>query len=122
MLLENNFYHVVGKSADNQKTVYTIELLPDCDVYRGHFPGRPVCPGVCNMETIKELAILTAGHKLAMSKVKKCRFLAVATPVENSKLNVSISCDDMGETVAVTAQISDTDKVYVDFKGEMTRI
>lgn len=45
MLLENNFYHVVGKSADNQKTVYTIELLPDCDVYRGHFPGRPVCPG-----------------------------------------------------------------------------
>ena len=62
MLLKDKFYKV---EQENILTplhgVYLIALLPDADVYRGHCPHKPVCPGVCNIETIRECAeMLTA--------------------------------------------------------------
>ena len=75
MLLENKFYKVLRAHKENeQKAVYHVAILPDCNVYQGHFPGNPVCPGVCNIQTIKECASLLVGKELRiMSIVKKTR-------------------------------------------------
>ena len=62
MLLENSYYKIIGRSGEGLDAVFRVALLPDCEVYKGHFPGNPVSPGVCNIETIKECAMLLTGR------------------------------------------------------------
>ena len=54
MLLRNNYYKVYSAHYGAEDALFHVALLPGCDVYRGHFPGRPVCPGACNIEMMKE--------------------------------------------------------------------
>lgn len=44
MLLRDNYYKIAGRNTTGRETTFRIVLLPDCDVYRGHFPGRPCAP------------------------------------------------------------------------------
>lgn len=122
MLLENKFYKVLGVTAspDGSHGVFRLALLPDCAVYRGHFPGHPVCPGVFNIETIKECAMLLSHRRLAMPVVKQCRFTAVASPSICPEVTLDITLSPAGQDAySVTASIADDGQVYVEFKGQM---
>ena len=73
MLLENKYYKVLRARVEGEgKAVYHVAILPECNVYEGHFPGNPVCPGVCNIQTIKECASLLTGKELRISSIKQC--------------------------------------------------
>ncbi len=49
IMLENKFYRIINISNDFEFYLFEVELLQDCDVYEGHFPGEPIAPGVCNI-------------------------------------------------------------------------
>ena len=40
----------------------TVRLLPESAVYRGHFPGYPITPGVCLVQIALELIAGMAGQ------------------------------------------------------------
>ena len=119
MLLENKYYKIVHSKVEGLNAVYRIVLLPHCDVYRGHFPGNPVCPGVCNIETIKECAMLLTGSKLLISTIKQRRLAAVASPALCPEVNVTVSLLPTDKGYTVTASIADTEKTYMEYKGDM---
>lgn len=119
MLLENKYYKIIDINTDGQSAVFHIAILPDCDVYRGHFPGNPVCPGVCNIETIKECTMLLTGKKLQISTIKQCRLTAIATPAVCPEADVTISVLPTDKGFTVTAKITDADKMYMEYKGDM---
>ena len=48
MLIEN-YYKVNDIIAGTEKTLFILSLKPDCEVYKGHFPGIPISPGACNI-------------------------------------------------------------------------
>lgn len=121
-MLLNKFYKVLSiESIDELSAKYHLEILPDCKVYDGHFPGEPVCPGVCNMETIKECAILLTGEQLRYSSIKQCRLTALATPTTCPKVDVQISLIPGGNGYVVQATISDTTQTYMILKGQLDR-
>lgn len=119
MLLKNNYYKLKGSFTDDGAKVFDISLLSRCNVYRGHFPGNPVCPGVMNIQVVKELAEVTVGRKLRISAVKQCRFLAVATPTACPELTVRIQTTPLEEGCEVTATMQDAREKYVEFKGTL---
>lgn len=124
MLLENNYYQILTETVtpDRQEGRFSLRLLPDCDVYRGHFPGRPVCPGVCHIETIKECAMRLTGKKLSIGFIKKCRFPALATLSVCPEIVVTVSTCPTETGYSVTAQINDSEKTYATFKGIMMTV
>ncbi len=119
MLFENKYYKILDAKVDGLDAVYHIALLPDCDVYRGHFPGNPVSPGVCNIETIKECAMLLTGKRLQISTIKQCRLTAVASPALCPEVDVTLSLLPTDNGFAVTARIADAERTYMEYKGEM---
>lgn len=119
MLLRDNYYKIAGRNTTGRETTFRIVLLPDCDVYRGHFPGNPVCPGVCNVQVIKECAALLAGKPLSIGAIRQCRFTAVATPGQCPWLDVTLDIEPSAGGYAVNARIADGRATYLDFKGEM---
>lgn len=120
MRLENNYYDVINMHTNGMSGTFYIALRPDCDVYRGHFPGNPVCPGVCNIQTIKECAEMLVGHGLRITVIHRCRLTAVATPSACPELTVKVSLLPSEDGLAVTASILDDGRTYMDFLGEMT--
>lgn len=119
MLLEDRFYHLDNSSLTEGHALFSISLLPDCDVYRGHFPGNPVCPGVCEMELLKELVSKAIGSPLTINHIKRCRLTAVASPAVCPKLTVEAQISVSGKVCSVVATITDSNRQYMDFKGEM---
>lgn len=120
MLLENRFYKVIKEEKNDGQGKYQLAILPDCDVYQGHFPGDPVCPGVCNIETIKECAIMLTGKQLRIKSIKQCRLTAIATPSVCPEVTITLSATpSAGNSYTVLATIADEKQSYMEFKGEL---
>lgn len=119
MLLQNTYYEITDAGTDSREGVFRIRLLPGCEVYRGHFPGHPVCPGVCNIEMIKECAMLLTGRKLFISTIRQCRLTAVASPSICPEVDVTVGIRPVEEGFVVSARISDKEKTYMEYKGNM---
>lgn len=120
MLLDNRFYKTLKEDTDGLTGTYTIAILPDCNVYAGHFPGDPVCPGVCNIETIKECAMRLTGKVLRIKTIKQCRLTAIASPTICPEVDIILTAtptDDV--TYTVVATIKDARQTYMEYKGTM---
>lgn len=120
MLLENRFYKVIKEEKNDGQGKYQLAILPDCDVYQGHFPGDPVCPGVCNIETTKECAIMLTGKQLRIKSIKQCRLTAIATPSVCPEVTITLSATPSADnSYTVLATIADEKQSYMEFKGEL---
>lgn len=70
--------------------VYGITLDASHTVYKAHFPGMPVTPGVCLVQMAKELAEDYLGLELRVVSVRNAKFQAVLSPVETRALSCSL--------------------------------
>ncbi len=120
MLLKDKYYELIGQQeTDPQNATYRLRLLPECSVYEGHFPNNPICPGVCNIEVIRECSIMLTGKPLHIISIKQCRLTAVATPQLCPELVISINAIQQTGCYCVTAKITDGEKTYMDFRGTL---
>ena len=55
MLLKDFYTLAELDKSDTENLKAIIDLNKDHEVYKGHFPGNPVVPGVCLTQLIKEV-------------------------------------------------------------------
>lgn len=110
------FYTVTDTHETPDGTVFRICLDPDSPLFRGHFPGHPILPGVCSMRIIRECAERMSGKHLSYSKVKLCRFSSVIIPGNPPAFDVHISLTDEG---ALSASITYDDVQYVHITSQL---
>lgn len=91
MKLLDSLYSIVSESAGDSCHNYLIRLNADHFIYRAHFPGEPITPGVCIMQTALELTSLACGLELELSNVKNIKFLKVISPNEVKLITYSLS-------------------------------
>ena len=91
MKLLDSLYSIVSESAGDASHSYLIPLNTDHFIYRAHFPGEPLTPGVCIMQTALELTSLACGLELELSNVKNIKFLKVISPNEVKLITYSLS-------------------------------
>lgn len=59
--------------------------------FKGHFPGRPVLPGVCQILAFSVFACNASGLKLALREITKAKFLSVVEPGETACFSFSLA-------------------------------
>lgn len=91
MILKDQLYSINGKQASDGGTVFSISLNPECFIYKAHFPGNPITPGVCIVQTACELLGELAGRKLEIAEAKDIRFLNILSPVNNKDVDFCFS-------------------------------
>lgn len=102
MSLLSNFYKVKELTAGESGThIAMVMLNAQHDIFKGHFPGNPVTPGVCMMQIIKELTQQITGEKLMMKQAVNVKFMALINPEQTPELKIELDIKDMGETVSV---------------------
>ena len=84
----------------------TVRLLPESPVYRGHFPGYPITPGVCLVEIALELIAEMAGQaghdgKVRLVAAKNIKFTSPIIPVEGTELRFNLGGEGSERTVEI---------------------
>ena len=71
----------------------TVRLLPESAVYRGHFPGYPITPGVCLVQIALELIEEMAGQagNSGLVAAKNIKFTSPVIPEEGMELRFNLS-------------------------------
>ncbi|MEX0274935.1 MAG: 3-hydroxyacyl-ACP dehydratase [Flavobacteriaceae bacterium] len=83
-----------------------IRLNGQHDIFKGHFPGNPVMPGVCMIQIVKELTEKALGSPLFLSVASNVKFMAIINPEKNADLNLNLTLAEDGETVKVKNTVS----------------
>ena len=55
MKLRDSLYTIVSEFKGDGRHDFNIKLDPEHFIYKAHFPGEPITPGVCIMQIAKEL-------------------------------------------------------------------
>lgn len=90
-MLLKDFYKVLSleKTAE-QKYQAVLFINENHEVFKGHFPGNPIMPGVCMMQIIKELSEEIIGCALMMQSLSNVKFMALINPFETPELRLEL--------------------------------
>ena len=111
-MLLKDFYTISSQeqTSDGNFTA-NINVNAAHEVFKGHFPGNPVMPGVCMMQIIKELVEGIIESDLFMQSLSNVKFMALinpeATPDLRLELNISQTEDNLVK-VKNTTYFNDT--------------
>ena len=100
MLIEG-LYSIVTFDKDGQEIKATIKLNAEHEVFKGHFPGNPVMPGVCMIQMTKELIEKAIDKSLFLSVASNVKFMAIINPEKNDTIQLSLTLTEDGDIVKV---------------------
>lgn len=93
-MLEGLLYKTLSLSGDPSCAKATVVLLDDSEIYKAHFPGFPVTPGVCIVGMAVELASALTGKKLSLAEAKDIKFVTPIFPKGETKVDFDFSLED----------------------------
>jgi 3-hydroxyacyl-[acyl-carrier-protein] dehydratase len=119
-MLLKDFYTLIeldNSDKENQKAI--IDLNKDHEVYKGHFPGNPVVPGVCLTQLIKEVMEKSEDKDLSLVYADNIKFMAVVNPEVNGRLQIDLKVkyDNEQNLIKVNSVTHFNDQVFFKFKG-----
>jgi 3-hydroxyacyl-[acyl-carrier-protein] dehydratase len=90
-MLLKDFYTVISlENTGDSKYKAVILINEKHEVFKGHFPGNPIMPGVCMMQIIKELAEQITGSSLFMKSLSNVKFMALINPFITPELRLEL--------------------------------
>jgi 3-hydroxyacyl-[acyl-carrier-protein] dehydratase len=117
MKLINDLFEVVSTKQCDDSYQCQVKFNPEHRIYKAHFPGNPVTPGVCLMQMGEEMLEEKYGKLLQLSVVKTIRFKKIVGPhdipvytftkevLDQDMLSVDITVsDETGESVKMSLQ------------------
>lgn len=113
MILKNNLYRISHENKDDKS--YRLDLIPDCMIYRAHFPEQPITPGVCIVQMASELLSELYSLTFELSSVSNAKYLAVINPQYTPELTYTfkkVVFDDEKTSVKVSVVVSHNDTVF----------
>lgn len=116
-MLNNTFFSFTTPEFDGSLLKTTINLNPAHDIFKGHFPGNPVVPGVCTMQIIKEVLESYLRKKLRLVKADNIKFLSFIDPNQNGQVGLEVKITMVDEQVKADAQLVNAGIVFLKFKG-----
>lgn len=81
-----DFYSLENTDQEDGKIVTEIRINKNHMIYKGHFPDRPVTPGVILMQLFKEEAERRTNLNLQFQSATNVKFMAVVDPNEDKSL------------------------------------
>ncbi|WP_288459840.1 3-hydroxyacyl-ACP dehydratase [uncultured Chryseobacterium sp.] len=106
------------EKTDSGSFTAQISLNKDHDIFKGHFPGNPVTPGVCMMQIVKELTEEFTGSSLFLKTASNVKFMAIINPFETPDLKIQLDITEnegdvkvknttsFGETIALKMSVN----------------
>jgi len=90
-MLLPNFYKIVSIEKPAEQKFMVVILVNELhEVFKGHFPGNPIMPGVCMMQIIKEITEELIQNSLQMQSLSNVKFMALINPFVTPELRLEL--------------------------------
>lgn len=107
-----NYYHIQSQQIGVSEAHFSLLLDPSCEVYKGHFPTRPIAPGACSLEMIRQCACQALGQEVRFMNIKQCKYLLPLEPNIHSLLDLNLTWNENTISAVMTWQ----DQVAIKLK------
>ena len=106
----------MGQLTESNSTIQVpIRLNILHPIFKGHFPGQPVLPGVCMLEIIREIMEEHTKQKLRISKAPLVKFLAMIVPHKNSSFVVEAHLNQKDGKMLVSGKIFHETAIFMKY-------
>ncbi|WP_175416248.1 3-hydroxyacyl-ACP dehydratase [Aggregatimonas sangjinii] len=105
-MLIKGLYTVQSFEQNGQEIQATVKLNAAHDVFKGHFPGNPILPGVCAIQMIKELTEEATGKTLFLSVASNIKFMAIINPEKNDTIHLVLHLSEDDNQIKVKNTVS----------------
>lgn len=104
-MLQGSFYTY---STTNTEGQFCVTFNAQHPIFKAHFPGKPVVPGVCLMQICKELAELHCGKKMNIKTARNIKFLQMLSPNTHPTVQFSLNAErsENDAQIAIRAVVS----------------
>ncbi len=119
-MLHNSLYIIkrIHQEGNNNRISILIKLDPSQEIFKGHFPGNPVLPGVCIVQILKEILMFQLDKKLILNYIDSIKYLSFINPGVNGLVNFNVELKEMGnENISCNALLYFESVVFCRFKG-----
>lgn len=114
-----SLYNLIkNSSVQDLEFNYVLSLNAEHAIFKGHFPGQPVLPGVSQIEMLASAIEQETKKKAALDNAKSIKFLKIIDPTKISKLNLKGKIlESSNNHIKVSAVIDTSEGVFFKFKG-----
>jgi 3-hydroxyacyl-[acyl-carrier-protein] dehydratase len=116
-MLAGKLYTLEQEQAAGETGTYQVLWNAAHPVFEGHFPGRPVVPGVCMMQTVQELLERLMQKKVLLKKASNMKFLNMIDPTVNPQVEVAVQYKLQDGEIKVTASLKHEALTFMKFQG-----
>ena len=122
-LLKSNFGKIINTEIQENKVIFEVLLNSNHTIYQGHFPSRPITPGVCTMQLVRELLQNYLIEKLKLIKSKNVKFSGMIDPNIIPKITIEILLlpNNSNKEVNIKASIFSQAITFCKFDGEYAK-
>lgn len=100
---------------------FTIVINSEDPLFKGHFPFRPILPGVCTMQIIKECICSILSRDLYFSNITQCKFVGMIDPLIDNAIAIKIECkNDEFNNVLINASVSSSNVIVCKLKATLS--
>lgn len=119
-MLASNFFKILSTTETENDLEVAIEINSNHEIFKGHFPGNPVVPGVCMVQMLTDVLNERHQQSLVVSSAKVIKFTQVINPIEAENLVFLIKEEAMENGWKVQAQLNSKAGNHFKCSGEFT--
>lgn len=114
MVLQDNLYTIVSQQKEDGLDVFRVCIHPEWPIFKAHFPGHPITPGVCIVQMVQELLQNLVHRKLCLCQAKNVKYFAILSPEEVTDLSVTFTkMEELPDgSFKVQAQVTGGETLY----------
>lgn len=121
-MLIKDFYQIVSQVDKDGELVSTVLLNKDHEIYKAHFPGNPITPGVCIIEILKAIVCRKYNKDLIFNQVLNIKFLKVINPIEMPEIEYHIKYSQSDLGIKVNVVVKKDQNVYTKISGYFNEV
>ena len=114
-MIDGSFYTVVGDGdIEGLHLRRDVVFNTEHEIFKAHFPDKPIVPGVCSIEIIRQLITDLLGGEVRVILVKNMKFLNLMTPDVGKVFRFDIQLTEQApDRYSAKVVVSDPDTVVV---------
>ncbi len=116
-MLLNGFYEIISQTENDGELITSVHFNSRHEIYKAHFPGNPITPGVCIVQILKNIVCEKFEKDMVFSPVTNIKFLNVINPEETPEVDFNVKYTLVDEKVKVNVTVADSAKIYTKLSG-----
>jgi 3-hydroxyacyl-[acyl-carrier-protein] dehydratase len=122
-MLKNKLFYIDSFEQSDDLIRCAIHIDETHPIFKGHFPGQPVLPGVCMLEILKEVIEEAYASSFQLETASSVKFLTMFVPTQFTHAVFDIKpIVHTDNQLAVNASMKFEQHIFLKFNGTYKRI